>query len=372
MTERMVNVAIYAGPASTEGMRDKAGVRSQIRDVSFTTGLPGGFLEASFTVSAPISEPTAIIAGQKVIIRRGRVIVWFGWIEDIKRVVRGRTLELQVTCFGPWQEIVQRLVPELSYASMQGDAAIKQEMALNCPNISLDVSQIDATGVDIGPIDAADVRYKSMADLVSLVCNAGDSSNRRVLFAVWEPALTATLPRAALWSRDLSTYDYILRTSLLEQTIEDSASTRNLVNAGVVDYGSLGSDIWAYNTASIATYRQRDRLMNEYPLVFSPSLVAQAMATYLALWANPVIDIGGFSLSRPGAITTKKGKLVELSDVRAGDRLLLVDGPRAGTVIMLASTEWSDGTLSCTPESDYSLVKLVADIYNVVYPNGPL
>lgn len=525
---RQLDVVVYTGPTSMTLLRDRSGGRSKISNLRFTSGLPGGFLEASFVVGRQSSETWPIASGQKIEIRRGRQTVWWGWVEDVKQRVRGRSLELQVTCLGPWQELQQRYIEAVNYTSdQQGGSAICTEMVANCPNLSTDHSQIISTGVSIGPLTKA---WWPVSDLVRLVLDAGDVDGNRLLFAIWEPptheeavdvlrsrnvclnsnfdgpdwygwiinnqtngdyeiinttsvsptrsgksystsaiatgdctlrnqyadatagagyrfeysiyfppftgirarvsvgwfdgsnvlisfdygswinssgtagwqsAYTdftapvtavymiayliaewpagtdkyvgwddcylsrlatseelATKPRASLWVRDLSDYDFNLWTSLLDDPLIDTETTRDLVNAVAASYASSSYTSLAEAATSQATYRRRDYLLAAGSDA-GEALAEQLRDAYLGQHAQPTVDVSSFVVSRPRAITNKKNRPVQLTDIRAGHRLRLADGPRAGSVIMLNEVEWEDGVLRCTPESDYSLAQLV-------------
>lgn len=529
MHYRNLDVAIYTSPTSTTLLRDRGGGRSRIRELRWSTALPGGFAECAFDVESPAAAVWPVDTGQKVVIRRGTAVVWWGWVEDVRRLVRGAITLLRVTALGPWQELQQRLIEEVDYTSDQtGSAAIIQELADNCPNVSANYSEIEPSGVAIGPLAKA---WWPVADLVKLVCQAGDDQGRAMLFAIWEPPLrpdavnvlrsrnvclnpdfegpdwwgweidTSTngdyeiitttyvsatrsgkvystsavaagnvtlnnvytdavanatyrfefsyyftnlsnaaykcrvsiqwfdsggstistptsswfvsdgsagwrttyadfvapanaakmkcyvtaewpagtsyyvgwdncycshmvssedadlYPRAHLWPRDLSEYDYVVWTALTEP-VDFNETTRELANYVVASYGSGSYTAAGEDSASQAAYRRRDYLLAAGSGTDS-ALAASLRDARLALYAEPLTDVAPFALRQQGAVTTARGRPVELTELRAGHRLLLGDGPYAGQVIMLTRTEWADGVLRCTPESDYSLAELV-------------
>ena len=527
---KVPDVAVYDGPLSTTLLRDRGGGRQLIRELRFSTALPGGFADASFVVLPPASGVWPVTQGQKVVISLGRRVAWWGWVEDVQRRVRGRVELLEVQCLGPYQEVQQRLIASVNYTSDQiGSAAVRAELASNCPEISSDYSQIDSSNVIIGPLIKS---YWAVSELVRLVCETGDDSNRPMLFALWEPPrqeeatevlrsrnvalnpdfdgpdwygwevgsysngdyeiinttsvsptrsgkaystsavsagnltldnayvdavasavyrfeysyyfaalihgsykcrvsvgwwdntdtlisyaygsyhastgsagwhstyadftapvnaahmkafliaewpagtnyyvgwddcylsrLTtseerATKPRARLWARDLTGYDYNLRTALVERALEFNETTRALENYVVASYASSSYTAAAEDATSQAAYRRRDALVAAGSDA-GAALAASQRDTYLAASAYPLTDIGAFEVREPGAITNLRGGPADLALVRAGDRLRLVDGPYAGQVILLTGTEWRDGVLRCTPEGDYSLPQLV-------------
>lgn len=525
MNYRDLDVAIYTGPASATLLRDRGGGRAGIRQLRWSTALPGGFDRCTFDVEIPAAATWPVDTGQKVVVRQGVTVLWWGWVEDVQRAVRGSIARLRVTALGPWQELQQRLIASVNYTSDQvGSSAIIQELADNCPNVSTNYSEIQASGVAIGPLTKA---WWPVADLVKLVCAAGDAQGRALLFAIWEPPLrpdavnvlrsrnvcrnpdfegpdwygweidastngdyeiitttyvsasrsgkvfstsavaagNVTLrnvytdavasaayrfefsyyfaalsnaayrcrvsiqwfnsggstisvqtsswyvsngvagwrtvfadftapanaakmkcyvtaewpagtayyvgwdnvycsrmvtsedadlyPRAHLWPRDLSDYDYVLWTALTEP-VEFAETTRELGNYVVASYGSGSYTTAGEDAASQSLYRRRDHLLAAGSGT-DAALAASLRDTWLEQYAAPLTDVGQLKLDRPGAVTTRRGRPVELTELRAGDRLLLGDGPFAGQVIMLTATEWADGVLRCTPESDYSL-----------------
>jgi len=531
MSVRQLDVTVYTSPTSTTVLRDRSGGASAIKSLRFSSGLPGGFLEASFVVVWPASQTWPIAAGQKVEIRRGRQVVWWGWVEDVTQRARGRSVELQVMCLGPWQELQQRNIALANYTSDQhGGSAIRMELGANCPSISADYSQIMSTGVSIGPLVK---RHWPVAELVKLVLDTGDAAGNRLLFAIWEPPTReeavdvlrsrnvclnsnfdgptwygwtvdayangdyeiinttsvsptrsgkvystsavsagnvtldnvyadatpsatyrfeysfyfpalihgsfrcrvgvgwwdssdtlisfaygswhtstgvagwtsafadfaapvnaahmkgyliaewpagtayyvgwdecylsrlvaseslATKPRAMLWARDLSDYDFNLWTYLLDDPLEDTTTTRDVVNAVTASYASSSYTARADDAASQALYRRRDYLLAAGSEA-GVTLAEQLRDAYLAQHASPSAEVGSFALSSAGAITTRRNRPVDLADVRAGQRLRLADGPRAGAVMLLSAVEWADGVLRCTPEGDYSLPQMVA------------
>lgn len=184
---RRLDVAIY-GPDNTSLLRDRNGARYALEELSFDSGLPGGFLSANFVLRAPVAAQWPGRAGLRVIIRRGMKILWWGWIEDLQRTQRGRVEEISVTCLGPWQQVSQRLFSAAYATTLYGDAAIAQEMRTYCDMISTDYHQMLATGVNIAPLTWSN---KKVSDLVKLVCDGGDSSGRPLLFAIWEPTYRA-------------------------------------------------------------------------------------------------------------------------------------------------------------------------------------
>lgn len=533
---RRIDVAIY-GPDDTALLRDRSGARYALEELQFDSSLPGGFLSAAFTLKGQASNLFAVTAGLKVIVRRGNRTLWWGWVEDIQRTVRGRIEEISVMALGPWQQIQQRLCT-VNYAStIYGDAAIAQELLASCDEISTDTSQLHQTNVDLNPLQW-DYRY--ISELVKLVCAAGNSLAQPMLFAVWEPvgpagrsvgnqasvnfdpdlergaagnaawgwifersvgdanplyttsiynspshshkmtrgtdagtqtgwfrthpsyvwtvtpgatyvvdywlyfgpvasigayvrlnwydsgggflsadagtthtssgtaggarwiesftapanAVTARVdcvgqlpdsgsgswlawddvyvyaggvavasdakPRAYLWPRDLGSYDYLYFTARNE-ALGMMTTTRKLANAVLASY-STGPSYTAYaqDTVSQARYRRRDVLVAAGDV--SARVATATRDAYLAQYKDPSVEPGAIRLERPGAVRTRHGGKVWPEDLRAGDRLLMADGPDAGRVVLLTRVEYRDGTVTLTPERPEDVPTLLARV----------
>jgi len=485
---------------------DPNGAQFSPLSVAFSTGLPGGFLEARFAFQGPAATLSKLRAGQKVILRQGRNILWWGWIEDLRRLLLGRVLGVEVSCLGPWQEPNQRRFTT-AYAAVTSSSALMSTLAEACPNISRDTAQIANTGMPV----TINWTEQPVASLVKLVCDTGDTQGRSMLFALWEPtlhrarlgdvanltndpeleqtdtywyltdgtyanwdnvsyrsavtsmlfaefavdglahrakvsvtaglpytvqywhkwsahsgmtnasrvdwfnagdvfisstygatytsngtntawtlrsdthtapgtAVTArpiigatigsgsgrytavddvrmflaagsmsvdTLPRAYLWPRDLSGYDYLLYTRFLGEPLTETETARDLANYVVASYSSSSFTAAAEDATSQALYRRRDALVSAGSV--GPSDAAAIRDVYLAAYKDPRHEPDSF-VTTYGAVRDVNGALVDPVVLRAGDRLRLADGPSAGVTIMLLGTEYQDGRMTCKPE----------------------
>jgi len=166
------------------------------------------------------------------------------------------------------------------------------------------------------------------------------------------------LPRAMLWARDLSDYDYVLWTGELASGLAVTETTRDLVNAVKASYGSSYTSLTEDGTSQTA-YRRRDAVVTAGS--DTGQAAAEAMRdAYLATYKDPRQEPASFTVGRPGAIRTAQGGIVALETVRAGDRLRIADGPLAGSVILLRNTRYSNGALSVTPEGATGASNLLA------------
>jgi hypothetical protein len=176
-----LDVAIYG----TDGtlLRDGTGGRYRAEQVRFSTGLPGGFQQASFTLSGGTGRAWPGRAGHKVIIRQGRRVLWWGWIEDIRRQGPAGDL-LSVACLGPWQVASQRLLDPTFVPSTTANTAIQDVLRAYMPEMSNSSDELDATGVALAAITW---NYEAAAQLIKRICDTGNTSNQQMLFAFWEP-----------------------------------------------------------------------------------------------------------------------------------------------------------------------------------------
>lgn len=490
-----------------------------VSDLQFSSSLPGGFGQCSFAVRQGRTRGLALAAGQALAVRRGLKTVWWGWIEDVRTNQAGSTEQSVVLALGPWQQLQQRLV-DADIDDVISTHIVRDLLAAYAPDVSQDYSQLENSGVSL----TKEWTKASLASVVEEVCATGDSSNRPLLFAIWEPPgsrlqvgtagnllpdpemefnevywtpgdpritwvtspynsaahswkfpegmsngvfindritvaantnyvtdhyvywtaysgmtsrfrvdwydiantiisstyttgissdgvttgwqrciETITSPagaveavvhcqgivgsgggaarylciddvnfyletanlspdtkgRAHLWPRDLTDYDYLLRTADLEKGVEATTTTRDLANAVIASYGSSSYTDWAEDAASQALYRRRDALIS------ASVALANAEAqrdVHLAVHAAPGVEMAAFTVARPGAVRTPQGQAVDPADLRAGDRLRIVDGGLAGSVIMLSEVRWKDGAATCRPENYEDITRTLARV----------
>jgi hypothetical protein len=521
---RKLDVAVYdAGGINL--LRDRYGVRYALRDLSFSSALPGGYAACSFTIERPAARRWSGRANLRVEVRAGSRVLWWGWIEDFSRPVRGSTERLQVSALGPWQIAQQRLI-SVSYAgTVYSEAAVGDCLRMYCPEISTDFSRLTSTGKNLAPLTYT---RQQVAKLIKLACDMGDSAGRPLLFALWAPTyralngypasmtlnpqmeygsgslpdnwafevssgnplaqwvtdryqsptrgvkiyrgsgtgtqvgwikqnflgitpgvnyafdykvyagsvnslntqvnvtwLTAadgyistastthtstgtagwtryvdnfvapanagkvilkcwtalpdsgaqsfavwddvyvypagseplidTKPRAHLWPKDLSGFDYRLYTRQIDDGLVLTETTRDLANKVIVTYGDTGVTTGT-DAASQARYRQRD-------IEIAAGSVSQSVAesirdVTLAERKNPKSEPGDFKLQGRGALRTGHGLAVDPLVLRAGDRVQVADGPRAGLVLLLTQVSYANGVVSATPDREVDTAML--------------
>jgi hypothetical protein len=173
-----LTVTVYNGVVGGTPVRWRGKV--QIVGLRFGTQIPGGFASCSFTASGAGARRWPIAISDKVIVRSGKHVVWWGWAEDIAR----RQDAVEVLALGPYEELQQRLI-SVDYTDEEFGSAIKENLSDNTTYISADHSHILLTGRSTGAL-ARD--NWSMAELVEMAVDAGTLDDERMLFALWQPS----------------------------------------------------------------------------------------------------------------------------------------------------------------------------------------
>ncbi len=152
------------------------------------------------------------------------------------------------------------------------------------------------------------------------------------------------------WPRDLTDYEYLLRGAGTEW----QETTRTLANYVVATYGASSATAAAEDGTSQAAYRRRDAVI---------ALAEAQRDAYLAAHKDTATELASSSWTYEritGELTDTRGRPVELARVRAGERVRIVDGEYAGSVVMIDQTEWSNGQLTITPERYAAVAELLA------------
>ncbi len=166
-------------------------------------------------------------------------------------------------------------------------------------------------------------------------------------------------PRAELWARDLSDYDYVLYTKYLAAGLELTDTTRDLANRVLAKYGSSYTDP-AEDATSEADYRQRDAVVDAGDVALADAEAVRD--TYLARHKDPGTEVRQFTLRDDRALRLPHGQRVSPALVRAGDRVLVADGRLAGSIILLEQVRYDNGEVTCRPESYADATRLLARV----------
>lgn len=180
---RRLDVAIYDDDGTTL-LRDATGGRWGVKSLSYGSSLPGGFATASFRLERPTARTWAGRAGLKCVIRRGAQVVWWGWVEDLQRAIRGGIEYIDVTCLGPYQHLKQRLCSVAYTGTVYGDYLLANILTTYCPEISQNFYLLASPSVNVAPLTLTN---EPVTNLVRLVCEAGNSSGQQMLFTLVEP-----------------------------------------------------------------------------------------------------------------------------------------------------------------------------------------
>lgn len=169
---------------------------------------------------------------------------------------------------------------------------------------------------------------------------------------------TERKPQAFLWPRDLSDFDYYLYTAAMPQGFQINETTRALANAVIAKYGSNSYTTYAQDLTSQAKYRRRDAIADAGAV--DEPIAEQVRAVYLARYKETITDVAGSIDGQWGVVLSKHGRPVQPLFIRAGDRLKIMDGPKAGTILMLDKTSYSNGVVTLSPESGAVIAEILA------------
>lgn len=262
---RRLSVTVYDAAGSV--VRDRSGGSTQVYDLRFSSGLPGGFRDATFIARLPSARLWPVDTGQTLVIRRGTTTVWWGWIEDVRRRMRGPVTEAQVTALGPYQTLTQRLIEAADYdVYTQSSAALRQELLANCDEISGNYSGIQSTGVVIGPLVKD---WWPVSDLARTVSDAGNADGQQMLFAVWEPS-TVINATEALHARNILQNPDMEGPDWYGWTVNDYTNGDTEVITS--DYVSATRSRKSFSTSAVAA---GDLALRNANLAVSPSTLYQ-------------------------------------------------------------------------------------------------
>jgi hypothetical protein len=170
-----------------------------------------------------------------------------------------------------------------------------------------------------------------------------------------------TKPRAYLWSRDLSGYDYSVRTAALRDALQTTTTTRDLANYVVASYSSSSFTAAAEDATSQAAYRQRDALISAGSVGLADAQTQRD--AYLALHKDPGVEVSQLRLA-DGSVLDRLGSAVHPALLRAGDRLRVADGALAGTIFLLERVEYDAESelATASPESYTDVSRILAQV----------
>lgn len=320
-----LDVAIY--DASTGETVLRGWPRGAVQNLRFSTALPGGFMDAEFVIRRDTPRLGRIDAGQKVIVRNGHQVVWWGWVEDLKWTLRGDAQGLSVMCMGPWQQASQRLM-DMSVSLMDGDEAVKAALLICCDRISWDFSHIDATGVDMGSQSGTFVKA---ADVIAAACALGNTSGQPMLFAVWEPG----------------------------KKLEGTSSDNLVANPSFETSGD-----WTYTGAS-ARSNAYDAYSGSYVAALAVLMASATVTTdaYMTVTGGlPVIVLAMYKLDTADGVSGSSSVAIKFYD--SGSSLVGTTTLTAGTHYPTATTSWQQaGGITTAPATAVKAKIVITSTY---------
>lgn len=336
---RMPSVAIY----STAGTILCGWGQSQVTGLQFGTGLPGGFTSAEFSLPNP-QRVVPLATGQNIVIRWGTQVVWWGWIEDIRRQLRGAVNSLAVSCLGPYQQCVQRIMPT-AFGGVDSDIALKAALSIYCDEIATDHSHITATGVDLSTQTGS---YVAVADTVKSVCDLGNTSSQPMLFAIWEPDsgyLDLATPTGNLVPN--STFEANSTGWTLAYTSRSSSTAHTGSYAVICDKDPFGG--YSSGTLTSSSYM----------------VVAAGVTYYLWLSYRLLVLLGSDDGSKDGYVDKIAVKWYD-----SGSSLLSTTTYTHSTDFPVATTSWQTIFKAMTAPSSATKAKIEITLY--AYSDFPL
>lgn len=178
-------IVIYSSDRGPLVLSDPSNSYRVASGLSFSTALPGGFTDASFTLEGPSLSALPLRPGLAVAITHGRSTLWWGWIEDVKYFLRGKIGRISVTCLGPWQELEQRLMTG-TFTDTESTSLLLNSLRTWAPHISQDTARVLSSGV---LVDYTASR-KKVSELVKVMCDSGSPNGLPLLFRLEEPPQT--------------------------------------------------------------------------------------------------------------------------------------------------------------------------------------
>jgi hypothetical protein len=160
------------------------------------------------------------------------------------------------------------------------------------------------------------------------------------------------------WARDTKGYDFMVYTARLRDAWVMTETTRQLTNAVWASYESTYTSV-AEDSTSQAAYRQRDVVISAGDL--DETSAEQYRDTYLARWKDPTEEPTNLNARRL-TVLNKRGLPVDPTVLRAGHRIKIMDGLRAGTIVILTSTSYSNNVAQLTPDRYMEMPVLLARV----------
>jgi len=220
---------------------------NRIENAHFGTKLPGGFNLFKFSIKGTLAESWRWITERvfyRIVIRDGEQILWEGRVQDIAPEAG----TVAVTAYGYYSSM-----NDGKYSTAYDDlvsVVIKAILTAQCPQISSDQTNIDATNGSIDSAAGAEYLDKSPRELIEQMLPFADTDGHTWYFAIWDDRIPY------LFERSTSTVDWFVRLADLKRfRLRHRAS--DLWNACYAVYeagGAIARTATSTNANSVTKY----------------------------------------------------------------------------------------------------------------------
>lgn len=233
---------------------------------------------------------------------------------------------------------------------------IEDVLAALGTDLSSDYDEIGSPGYTLNPFSTLNDDFETGDSIIQRVASYGDASLNTWGLSVWDSAGTSDdLPKAVFETRDVSDYEYQVSLADLQSFSDDETDDElyNWIPVKYTDekdrirYITPDDDSDLKDTDSISDYGQRDAPTIDVGVATS-TLATNVGKRYLEYHKDPLHKT---SMVIVGEIRTKEGIRMPANQVRAGQRVKLVDYG-GGTIYFLRHTSYDaeSATLTMSPD----------------------
>jgi len=202
---------VYIYDRDSQQIANAAGALNWARNLTYTTGLPGGFLTCSFDVPLNFLRGWDVTEGYKVKVYEGAQLLWNGRLEDLTRqlTLPGRVSNgwRKLQAFGYWQHTAQRnLFGSYAYTTgtIYSSDVITEVLWDNCPLISKAQDKITSSGLSVV---SRTWSYTTVREVIENCLSYGnsDATPKWLNFALWEEESRNALIVNSNWHQGTTT-----------------------------------------------------------------------------------------------------------------------------------------------------------------------
>lgn len=295
----MITLQVRTGASlASTALPDASGAIARARNITFTTGLPGGFLSCTFDTT--LSDPAAwdVELGRYVKVFASVDSVFEGQIEDIgfARDMATGQYTASVTALGPWAR-AKKVREAANYAVATTGNTIVQTALAEMADISTDYTYVWGADRNLNTVNYD----ASVASIIEDVLKYGSQNNIPLYFAFWETPQTGSStagPRAWLWARDLDTVVH-WRVRVNEFAFQYTDSLANVYNAVVATYNAGANETAESTDATSQTLYGERQIWSGLSVETQTLAVAEAARDTFVSWkADPRPILSPFTLRR--------------------------------------------------------------------------